>query len=263
MPDATAPLIVITVSDPSRAADPELAATKNALYADAVERNGGRPVLVSPVTAAAERDRLFGEMAGLLFSGGADIDPALYGKGAAALDATDGLDRDRDDLELAAWREAERRGLPVLGICRGHQAINVFAGGQLIQDVPEHAGTPYGHGPAKTHDLDVDPDSRLGRAVAAAAPDGVAAGDESDPYLELQVNTFHHQAVGEDTLAPGLRATAWASSGEFGRLVEGFESLDERWIVGIQCHPERTDSTPAELEGLFAEFVRVCASVKV
>jgi putative glutamine amidotransferase len=263
MPDATAPLIVITVSDPARTADPELAATKNALYADAVERNGGRPVLVSPATPAAERDRLFGEMRGLLFSGGADIDPSLYKKGSAALDAVDGLDRDRDDLELAAWREAERRGLPVLGICRGHQAINVFSGGQLIQDVPEHAGTPYGQGRAKLHDLDIEPDSRLGRAVAAAAPDGVAAGDEEDPFLELQVNTFHHQAIGEDTLAPGLRATAWASSGEFGRLVEGFESRDERWVVGIQCHPERTDSTPEELEGLFADFVRVCGSVRV
>ncbi len=260
MTDAAAPLIVVTASDPALAAEPALATRKNELYAAAVERHGGRAVVLTPATPPAERARLLAEMGGLLFSGGADVDPALYGAGVDVVDAADGLDRARDDLEVAAWREAERRNLPVLGICRGLQAINVFSGGHLLQDVPEHAGTPYSKGPALMHDLDIEPGSRLGRAVAAAAPDGLAAGDATDPLLELQVNSYHHQAVNDATLAASLRATAWAPSDEFGRLIEGLESRDGRWIVGIQCHPERTESTPDELEGLFETFVQVVAA---
>jgi putative glutamine amidotransferase len=248
-----APLIVITVSDPAGAADPLLAARKNDLYAEAISRHGGQPALLSPSTPAPERDRLLGAMDGLLLSGGAgDIDPTLYGQTPQGAQPSE---PERDQLDLAAWREAERRSAPVLGICRGMQAINVFSGGSLIQDVPGHAGPPYGQGEAQMHDLDVEPRSRLGRAIAAASPDGLAAGDPSDPLLELQVNTYHHQAVGASELAPTLRAVAWAPS-EAGRLVEGLEGQGPRWLVGIQCHPERTESTPKELEGLFDDFVR-------
>jgi gamma-glutamyl-gamma-aminobutyrate hydrolase PuuD len=195
-------------------------------------------------------------MDGLLLSGGPDIDPALYGAKSQDAEAPDPA---RDQLDLAAWREADRRSVPVLGICRGLQAINVFSGGSLMQDVPGHAGTPYRQGEAKMHDLEIDPRSRLGRAVAEASPDGLAAGDETDGELELQVNTFHHQAVGRDQLAPKLRPVAWSWSEE-GRLIEGLEGPSGRWLVGIQCHPERTESTPEELEGLFQDFVEAAAA---
>jgi putative glutamine amidotransferase len=265
MTDAAAPLIVVTASDPAVAPDPALAARKSELYAAAVAHHGANAVVVTPATPPAERERLLGSMAGLLLSGGADIDPRLYGEpltGADGADIAESIDVPRDELELAAWREAERRALPVLGICRGLQAINVFSGGKLLQDVPSHKGTPYGQGPAMFHDLGIEPHSRLGRAVAGASPDGLAAGDPSDSLLELQVNTFHHQAVNEATLAPSLLATAWAWDDEFGRLVEGLESRDHRWLVGIQCHPERTDSTPDELEGLFEDFVLAARAVR-
>ncbi len=254
MPDRAAaapPLIVITVADPSRSDDPDLAAHKNELYAAAIARHHGTPALLHTGTAPAERDRLLDAMDGLLLAGGADIDPAMYGETAG--DARD-VDRARDDLELAAWRAAERRSLPVFGICRGFQAINVFCGGKLVQDVPDHAGTPYGQGPAHTHDLEIEPGSRLGRAVAGASPDGLAAEDPEDAALQLQVNTFHHQAICLDELAPALRPSAWAYS-EAGRLVEGLESRGGRWIAGLQCHPERTESTPGELDGIWGDFV--------
>jgi putative glutamine amidotransferase len=255
---APAPLIVITVSVPARQSDPALAARKNEMYADEIAHHGGRPVLLDAATPAPERDRLLAEMNGLLLSGGADIDPALYGEAVAG--AAD-LDPDRDELELAAWREAERRSLPVFGICRGLQAVNVFSGGKLLQDVPSHAGTPYGKGPAHTHDLEIEPASRLGRMVAGAAPDGVAGADADDSALQLQVNTYHHQAVAMTGLAPGLKATAWAYS-EAGRLVEGLESRDGRWIVAVQCHPERTESTPEALEGLWTGFVEAAVAAR-
>ena len=145
--------------------------------------------------------------------------------------------------------------MPVFGICRGLQAINVFSGGSLLQDVPSHAGIPYGQGPAHVHNMEIDPDSRLARALAEGSPEGLATTDADDDTIELVVNTYHHQAVVHDRLAPGLRAVGWAAS-EAGRLVEALESCDGRWIVAVQCHPERTESTPDEFEGVWAPFVR-------
>jgi putative glutamine amidotransferase len=251
-PAPATPLIVLIVADSTVSADPALTQRKIALYADAVRRHGGEPTLVTPATPAAERDGLLGRMDGLLLTGGADLDPALYHEVVAgAVDP----DPARDTLDRLAWAEAERRSVPVFGICRGLQAINVFSGGSLIQDVPSHAGTPYGIGPAKTHDMEIDPDSRLARALAEGSPEGLATTDEDDDTPELIVNTYHHQAVDRARLAPSLRAVGWAAS-EAGRLVEALESRDGRWVVGVQCHPERTESTPDEFEGVWEAFVR-------
>ncbi|MGD0249209.1 MAG: gamma-glutamyl-gamma-aminobutyrate hydrolase family protein, partial [Candidatus Limnocylindrales bacterium] len=195
---------------------------------------------------------LLGTMNGLVMTGGPDVDPALYHEPLAG--ASD-LDPARDGLDRLAWREAERRNVPVFGICRGFQAVNVFSGGSLLQDVPGHAGTPYGDGPAGTHNLEIDPNSRLARALAEGSPEGLATTDEDDPTIELTVNTYHHQAVDHDRLAAGLRAVGWAASDE-GRLVEAFEGRGDWWIVAVQCHPERTESTPIEFEGVWEAFVR-------
>jgi putative glutamine amidotransferase len=197
-------------------------------------------------------------MAGLVLTGGPDLDPALYGEAVAG--ATD-IDTERDALDNIAWKAAAERGVPVFGVCRGLHAINVFSGGTLLQDVPSHAGIPYGEGPAKTHDMEIDPNSRLARALAAGAPEGLAATDENDDTPELIVNTYHHQAVTHDRLAPGLRAVGWASS-EAGRLVEALESRDDQWVVGVQCHPERTESTPDEFEGVWRAFVRAAREAR-
>ncbi len=255
MPDrplpATRPIIAVAVADPARSTDPALTARKNELYADAIRRHGGTAVFLSAATPSAKRDRLIGEMAGLLLTGGPDIDPALYHE---PVDGATDVDPARDGLEQLAWREAERRSVPVLGICRGLQAINVFSGGSLLQDVPSHAGLPYGQGPAHVHNVEIDPESRLARALAGGSPEGLATTDADDDTIELVVNTYHHQAVDHDRLAPGLRAVGWASS-EAGRLVEALESCEDRWVVGVQCHPERTESTPDEFEGVWEAFV--------
>lgn len=249
---ASAIPIVLVVADPARSKDPALTTRKNELYAERVRRHGGEAVMVSVATPAPERDRLLAEMSGLVLTGGADIDPELYHEPVAG--ATD-IDPARDGLEETAWREADRRAIPVFGICRGLQAINVFSGGSLIQDVPSHAGTPYGAGPARTHNMEIDPDSRLARALAEGSPEGLAATDEDDSTIELTVNTYHHQAVDHTRLAPSLRPVGWAAS-EAGRLVEAFESRDGRWVVAVQCHPERTESTPDEFDGVWEAFVR-------
>jgi putative glutamine amidotransferase len=130
-----------------------------------------------------------------------------------------------------------------LGLCRGLQAINVFSGGTLLQHVDGHAGAAWGHGPAATHPLRVAPASRLAGWVGADAP--------------LEVNSYHHQGIRPTGLGRGLVASAWAESSA-GDLVEGVEAADGRFIVGVQCHPERTDSTPEAFERLFAAFVAAC-----
>ena len=249
---ADAPLIVLVVADAAASDDPALPHRKIELYVEAVRRHGGNPATISVATPAADRDRLFGEMAGLVLTGGPDLDPALYHE---PVDGAEDGDAARDALDLHAWNEAQKRSVAVFGVCRGLQAINVFSGGGLLQDVPSHAGTPYGHGAAKTHDMEIDPDSRLARALAEGAPEGLASTDEDDDTPELVVNTYHHQAVDHARLAPGLRPVGWAAS-EAGRLVEALESRDDRWIVGVQCHPERTESTPDEFEGVWEAFVR-------
>jgi putative glutamine amidotransferase len=241
MPDAPAPLIVLTVADIRRYNDPELAARKNDLYAQAVVRHGGRPLLLDGAATGRDRSEAFAAMDGLLLTGGTDIDPARYGRpNTGSVD----VESDRDALEADAWAAAGDRALPVFGICRGFQAINIFAGGTLIQDVPGHAGPGWGTGPARMHPIRVEPDGILAAALAN--------GTES-------VNTYHHQGVTAADLAPGLRATAWAAS-LAGDIVEALELPGDRFVVGVQCHPERTEFSPPAFERLWSAFVDAAAA---
>lgn len=241
MTSAGLPLIVLTVTHVARHDDQDLAARKNARYAEAVTRHGGRPVLLDGTASDEERDAAFAAMDGLLLTGGADIDPARYGRPNVG---SNDIEPERDALEAAAWAAAAARGVPVFGICRGFQAINVFAGGTLIQEVADHAGPGWSTGPAKMHPIRVEGGSELATAL----------GD--DP---AEVNTYHHQGIGRDDLAPGLVATAWAA-GVDGDLVEALELPGDRFVVGVQCHPERTEFSPAGLERLWASFVRAASA---
>ena len=236
-----APRIVITVAVAARQREPDVAARKTALYAAAVTRHGGAPIVVDAATDEGARAEAFGSMDGLMLGGGADLDPARYGHPSRGSVSTE---PDRDHLEAEAWAVAQTRGLPVLGICRGFQAINAFSGGTLLQHVDGHAGPPFGKGPAKTHPVRVAPGTRLARILFPTNAGGGV----------LRVNSFHHQAIRASDLAPGLVADAWASS-PAGDLVEGLEAGDGRFVFGVQCHPERTDSTPDAFDRLFGVFV--------
>jgi gamma-glutamyl-gamma-aminobutyrate hydrolase PuuD len=249
MEDIPLPRVVVTASRPRPAIDPTILARKNALYADRVRHAGGEPVTLDPTSTAVERAAAFGAMDGLLLSGGADIDPARYGATVAGSRATE---PDRDALEAEAFAAADARGLPILGICRGLQAINIFCGGTLLQHVDGHAGTGDGRSAASSHPLRLDPTSRL----AAWLRDGQSGAAEG---RALEVNTSHHQAIRPTDLAPGLVAVAWADS-PVGELVEGFEASGERFVVGVQCHPERIESTPPEFAGVWRAFIDACRS---
>jgi putative glutamine amidotransferase len=238
------PLVAITVADASAQGEPEIAQRKNELYVEAIRRHGGEPLVVDAQTSEADRRAAFSAMAGLLLTGGADIDPARYGRPNTG---SVNLEPERDELEAEAYRAATARGVPILGICRGFQAINVFSGGTLLQDLGGHVGAGWGHGPAKEHALRLVPGSRLARILSPTNPRAGAT----------TVNSYHHQAIRATELAPGLTASAWAASPE-GDLVEGFEAADGRFLLGVQCHPERTESTPDSFERLWRFFVDAC-----
>ncbi len=239
---------MITVSDPAEQPSPSLAAAKNELYAAAVRRHGGSPLLLNPSAGDAERDAALATMDGLVLAGGADLHPSRYGQGDTG---TRHPEPHRDALEAESWAMAAAHDRPVLGICRGLQAINVFSGGTLLQHVDAHAGPAYGHGPALQHPIRLVAGSRLARILDAAAVPAAEA------PVELTVNSYHHQAVRPGDLATGLRPAALADS-PAGPLVEAFEAPDRRFVLAVQCHPERTESSPPELERLWAEFVSAC-----
>ena len=231
----------MTVADPSTASDPDLVTRKNALYAAAIANAGGDPLLLGATASASERAAALASMDGLLLSGGADVDPARYGRPTAGATATE---PERDALEHEAWVAANARGVPIVGVCRGMQAINVFSGGTLVQHVDAHAGPGWGAGVAATHPLRLAPGSRLTRILFPTNARGGV----------VTVNSYHHQGVRAADLAPGLVANAFSSSAA-GDLVEGLEAADGRFVIGVQCHPERTESTPPAFARLFAVFV--------
>jgi len=252
------PRIAVTLSDPRRAVEPDLQRQKNGLYLQAVVGAGGDPIPLDAATPAVDRDAALASMDGLLLSGGPDLDPALYGEKIAGATM---IDAERDALDLAAWRAAGSRRVPVLGICRGFQAINVFTGGRLAQQVDGHRSPAVSPGP-ELHRLRVSPGSQLGRILRP-----YPARDDDPTDLVLTVNSYHHQGVRRGMLAPGLVATGWGPVGkedlaadpveDLGEdLVEALEGADPGWfLVGVQCHPERTETTPHAFERLFAAFV--------
>lgn len=183
-------------------------------YVDYVASAGGEPIVLAPGDAAPIE-----ELDGVLLSGGADVDPRVYGQEP---EPTVVVDAERDELELPIARAAIERGLPVLGICRGLQVLNVVHGGQLIQHVGAHRTGTRSSDPSARHPVRVAADSELGRILGKA---------------DVPVNSRHHQAVRNEQLAPGLRPTAWAEDG----VIEGIERTDGRWVVAVQWHPERVD----------------------
>ena len=232
------PRIVVTLHGPEQAAREEPTWASFDAYLDAVRRAGGDPVALDPTAGDADRATALATMDGLLLPGGADLDPALYGEEPHPAVAVEGS---RDDLELAAWTAARERGVPIFGICRGFQAINVFSGGTLLQHLEGHDSPSSA---PQAHPLHLDPGSRLASILG-----------ETDPLLSTQVNSYHHQAVRPSDLAPGLVASALAPHDE-GELVEGLEAGDpDDWLVGVQFHPERPEFIGPEFDRLWRAFV--------
>ncbi len=202
-------------------------------YLRAIDRAGGMPVVLPPVGLDA-MDDLISRLDGICLSGGPDLDPEAYG--APERHAELGPTEPRlDAFELAVARAADARGLPILGVCRGAQALNVARGGTLHQHIDGHRQTEGGSTP--THDITVQPRTRLAGLLRRR---------------ELGVNSFHHQAV--DVPGDGLRVVAHATDG----TVEAIEDRSRRFVVGVQWHAEAMVDTRAHL-AIFERLVAVSA----
>jgi putative glutamine amidotransferase len=222
------PLIGITVG-PREAGSPFL--QTRSTYTRALEVAGGLPVLVPPLEPAA-LEALLGRLDGIVFPGGADVDPAEYGEQRQPkTDVVEELDR----LELAVARWALPTDVPILGICRGQQLLNVAMGGTLIQHLDDHRQP--GDRTALTQTLALTPGSRLAAVFGAT---------------QVEVNTMHHQAVKQ--VARGLHAVAWSKDG----TIEGLESHDHPWLLMVQYHPEELVAFHEPSRRLFAAFVAAC-----
>jgi putative glutamine amidotransferase len=184
-------------------------------YVSAVERAGGRPLLVPP--SADGTEETLEALDGLLFSGGADLDPAVYG--AEAHPATKDVRPERDRAELALLEAALARDMPVLAVCRGSQIMNVARGGDLVQHLPEVIGDErHKHTPGvfADHDVELVPGTLVQGILGDRAP----------------VKSHHHQGYGR--LGDGLREAARADDG----TIEALEDPERRFAVGVLWHPE-------------------------
>ena len=186
-------------------------------YWEQVRNAGGDPVDLNSDAPDPKR------LDGLMLTGGFDVGPERYG--AEPHPKTRVAEKARDDYETSLLVDALSRDLAVLAICRGQQLLNVALGGGLLQHIDggDHRADYRSEGyPSRWHTVRLEPESRLRELLVAD---------------EVEVNSRHHQAVLQETLAPGLTAAALSPDG----FVEAIESRAHGWVVGVQWHPERLE----------------------
>ena len=197
-------------------------------YVTAIQRAGGMAVLIAPdAELVANPDEILDRIDALVLAGGADIDPAAYG--AESHPATKGTVPERDATEIALARRALERDMPVLGLCRGMQLLNVAQGGTLCQHLPDLFGHEEHRRVLGSFD-GADHDVRLTAGSLAAR----AAGEEIHG-----TKSHHHQGI--DALGEGFEVTGWSSLDE---LPEAIEAPERRFALGVQWHPEADEASP-------------------
>ena len=211
----------------------------NEAYVDAVRAAGLTPLVLPPLEPQ-ELEAVADAVAGVVLTGGEDVDPEAYG--AERGSRTTDVHRRRDTCELALVRIAHERRLPTLAICRGIQLVNVALGGTLVQDIPSECPSTIDHDQSKNrvmrvHDVSIEPSSKLAEAIGET---------------RIAVNSSHHQAVAR--VGDGLRVTARSPDG----IIEGAEWVrDDWWMVAVQWHPEELTQDAAGWDrGLFNAFAR-------
>ncbi len=204
-------------------------------YVKRVEAAGGNPRVLRP-TSEATLGKALASIDGLLMTGGADIHPSFYGEQPNP-SANLKLDTNgRDEFEVALAKQALEKDLPVLGICRGLQLLNVVSGGKLIQNVSGHTSGSFA---PLYHQVFVPPGCRLTLILGVAG--------------FMKVNSYHHQAIKLPQKASGLTVSAYSLDDG---IIEALESPGHRWVVGIQWHPERIDEIYPYFQNLFKGLIQ-------
>ena len=208
-----------------------------------VQLAGGEPVLIPYETRAEEMDALLDGLDGVLFSGGPDPHPFLFGEETQANCGNASIPR--DTMELALLKAVMNVRKPILGICRGAQIINVGLGGDIYQDIPSQTDQsfPIAHRqpfayPVPSHHVHIIKDTLLSRICGGR--------------MEIAVNSFHHQAVREP--APGLVASGLAPD----TIIEAVEMPDYPYLLGVQWHPEHMWPKDQAAANIFKSFVEAC-----
>lgn len=186
---------------------------------------------------AAVLDRLDG----LILSGGGDVHPSYFGEPLNGAEP-DSIDLKRDELELHLGQAALALDVPIFGICRGCQVLNVAAGGKMVQHFDHHRSAPD---QTRYHNVVFTESSQLRQIIGQPV---------------LTVNTFHHQGLDRTTLAPMFTPTGFAEPDTW--LVEAYESPSHRWVVGVQWHPERIFELEAGHRRLWESFLQACVAYR-
>lgn len=218
----------------------------NRTYVHAVESAGGLPILIPMLTDLRKVEDLLPRLDGILFSGGIDIQPSLYGEKKQV--ETDEFDPQLDEFEMAVANWALREDIPVLGVCRGMQLLNVVLGGTLYQDIASQYSDSLEH---RRRDL---PRTALSHTVT------IEAGSIMEKVLgtrQVPINSLHHQAVRKP--GEGVRISGRAEDG----IPEMLEVSDRRFLLAIQGHPEEIYNQVPAFSALFQAFVQACAGVPV
>lgn len=250
--DDARPLIAVTTSEVRAAAvvtpmpqaePPRQELALGLSYLRALELAGTIPVVLPPLDVGLVDD-LLERFDGVCLSGGPDLDPRGYGQPPHP--RTGPVAPELDAFELAVARAADARRLPILGICRGMQLLNVARGGSLYQHLADVHGSAIDHrqtapGTQPTHWVSLQPDSRIARTLRRR---------------RVKVNSFHHQGV--DRLGEGLRASGRAGDG----TVECIEAVDREFVLGVQWHGESLVSRP-EHAALFRAFTAAARARRV
>lgn len=214
-------------------------------YINAVQLSGGLPLVLPNIEGEDNIDSLLEVADGILFSGGEDVHPRHFNEEIMVNNLK--ISEKRDSFELPLARRAILMDIPLLGICRGMQLLNIAAGGNIYQDIAMQYKGGLSHRKPDSrkadimHNVKINKGSRLYEIYSTETKG---------------VNSFHHQAVKD--LAPGLTASAFAEDG----LIEAYEHKGERFFVGVQWHPEMLcEKYPEEL-GLFKSFVKSSGEYK-
>lgn len=221
-------------------------------YYRAISQAGGVPMLIA-YSSVEDMKRVLDIVEGLLFTGGGDVDPCYFGELASP--KLGSISPIRDEMELSLCREALDRDLPVLGICRGAQLINVAMGGTVYQDLESQWCRETGRymenkllkhsqvapGWYGIHEVSFEEGSKIEAIMGVKA---------------IRVNSFHHQAVCKP--APGFSITAWSPDG----VAEAIESVKHRFAIGVQWHPERMWEKDSRMLLPFAALIRACRTCR-
>lgn len=236
----------------SRSGDPEWNAKRTQNYINRLGEYGAIPVILSPdlptvltdgTTYCPDEqgrlpDAVLSHLDGVIFSGGGDVHPKYFNQPMAGAEE-EWMDLKRDELEIGLGQAALKTEIPIFGICRGCQVLNVAAGGGMVQHLDNHRSDTEA---PVLHEVVVLPETRFAQIVETSS---------------LPVNTYHHQGVDTETLAPVFRPVGFAKEDHW--LVEAYESATHPWVIGVQWHPERMqDSLPEGHRKLWDSFIEAC-----